>query len=137
MLLVERTLDREHVHDRKDLGALEILGLDLAVIWKQADDVGVAAERLGNMRGDDRIDAALRLAVLEQLVERAAAAVLDEVDLLQERQHRRLAMRAGMLHRALDPVDLRKIDAVFMLQHAADPDRGGLDIERHADAPAL
>ena len=39
--------------------------------------------------------------------------------------------------RALHPVDLREIDAVFVLQHAADEDRGGLGVERHADALAL
>ena len=37
-------------------------------------------------------------------------------------------MAAGMIERALHPMDLRQVDAMVVLQHAADEDRGGLGI---------
>ncbi len=46
-------------------------------------------------------------------------------------------MRAGLVHRALDPMDLGQIDAEFVMQHAVDEDCRRHGVERHADALAL
>src|SRR5215471_1238624 len=46
-------------------------------------------------------------------------------------------MRAGLLERALHPADVREVDAVFVLEEAAGPDRRAHAVERHANAPAF
>ena len=52
----------------------------------------------------------------DQIAERAAAGIDLDRHVLQQRQHGRLAVRAGMVHRALHPMDLLEIDAEFVLQ---------------------
>ena len=49
----------------------------------------------------------------------------------------RLAVRAGLLHGALDPPDGIEIHIELMRQETARPDRGGLGIERKPDALAF
>ena len=46
-------------------------------------------------------------------------------------------MGAGVIDRALHPVNFLEIDAVFVLQQPADEDRRRHGVERHADALAL
>ncbi len=49
----------------------------------------------------------------------------------------RLAVRAGVFHRALHPPNGVEIDAELMRQMSARPQRRGLGVERHADALAF
>src|SRR5947207_6596389 len=49
----------------------------------------------------------------------------------------RLAVSARLLDRALHPADSAQIDAELMLEMSACPDRGGLGVERQADALAF
>ena len=72
-----------------------------------------------------------------QIVERLVGRPLLDLDRLEQRQHGRRAVRAGGVDRALHPGDLREIDAVIVLQDAADEDRGGHGVERDADALAF
>src|SRR5215475_6598529 len=46
-------------------------------------------------------------------------------------------MRAGLLERALHPADAREVDAVFVPEQTADPDRCAHAVERHTDALAF
>ena len=48
-----------------------------------------------------------------------------------------IAVGAGLVDRALDPFDRVDVDAEVVLHQAADEYRGGLGIERHADALAF
>ena len=72
----------------------------------------------------------------EQIAQRFAAGVLFQVDRLEHRHDRGIAVEAGLVDGALDPFDLVEIDAEVVLHQAADEDRGGLGVERHADALA-
>ena len=49
----------------------------------------------------------------------------------------RVAVAAAAFHRALHPADGVDIDAELMHQMAAQPDRGGLGVERQADTAAF
>src|SRR2546423_9930135 len=49
----------------------------------------------------------------------------------------RLAVSTRLLDRALHPADGAQIDAELMLEMSACPDRGGLGVERQADALAF
>ena len=92
--------------------------------------VRISSGQAGAQRGVD-------LAFREELAERLVCDVVLDRDFLQQRQHRRAAVGAGGVHRALHPVDFRQIDAEFVLQHAVDEDRRGHRVERHADALAF
>jgi hypothetical protein len=66
-----------------------------------------------------------------------ARAIDLDIGLLEQRRHRRPAVRARLLERALYPADLRKVDAIFVLQQPTNPDRGAHGVERDADTFAL
>jgi hypothetical protein len=57
--LVDIATDDDEVHDREDAGAPIIVLLHLAVIGKQARDIGVRSNRLDRARTDHGIDFAL------------------------------------------------------------------------------
>src|SRR5262245_21746201 len=77
------------------------------------------------------------VAGLQQLAQGFAAGIGDDRYGLERRQHGRIAVRLGLLHRPFHPLDVREVDAVIMLQQAADPDSGGHGVELDADALAL
>jgi hypothetical protein len=131
--LVDIATDDDEVHDREDAGAPIIVLLHLAVIGKQARDIGVRSNRLDRARTDHGIDFALG----QELAERVARAIDLDVGLLEQRRHGRAAVRARPLERALHPADFRKVDAIFVLQQPTNPDRGAHGVERDADTFAL
>src|SRR5206468_7372695 len=102
------------------------------VIRKQAGNVGMAAEGGRLARADQGVDFSLR----QQGVEGFAAAVRLDCERAQQRRRVRLAVRAGLLDRSLDPADRGEIDSELMRQVAARPDRRRLSVERQADALA-
>ena len=91
------------------------------------------AERRRLARAEIGID----LARGEQFAERPPGRVLLDGDGLKQRQRVRMAVAADGLDRALHPADFVDVDAELMHQVAAQPDRGGLRVERQADALAL
>ena len=121
------------MHDRIDPGALVEFLLDLDVVRKQPHDVRIGADRLRQAGAERRVDHAL----LDQIAHRLVRVVLLDRDRLEQRQHGRAAVRAAGVHRALHPVDLAQVDAVFVLQEAVDVDRRRHGEERHADALAF
>jgi hypothetical protein len=82
-------------------------------------------------------DHGLDVAGLQQLAQRFAAGIGDDRHRLERRQHGRIAVWLGFLHRPFHPLDGREVDAVIVLQQAADPDGGGHGVELDADALAL
>src|SRR5262249_27132710 len=103
------------------------------IIREQPRDVGMATELGGLARPDQRVDRAAR----EQRAERLGAGVLVDRYRPQQRRRARLAVAAGLFHRALDPADGVKIDTELVHEMTARPDRRGLGIERQAGAPAF
>ena len=107
--------------------------VDLDEIRKQPRDIRIGADffrQAGAERG-------VELARGEQLAERFAGLVVLDRHFLQQRQHGRMAVRAGLVHGALHPADLGEVDAEFVVQDAVDEDGGGHRVERHADAFAF
>src|SRR5262249_60227895 len=47
-----------------------------------------------------------------------------------------MAVTSGLVDRAVHPLDAGKVDTEIVLHQAADKDRRGLGVERHADALA-
>src|SRR5262245_18663928 len=132
IFFVDRLLDRDEVHDRIDLGALVMIALTLDEIREQPRDVGIGAERLRHARADGGVDHA----VLDHVVERFVGRALLDLDRLEQRQHRGRAVRALFVDRALHPGAIREVDAVVVLQDAADEDRSRHGVKRDADALA-
>src|ERR1700730_18239868 len=93
---------------------------------------GVRPNAFGMFGADDGV----YLASFEQIAQRLAAGVRLDVDRLEHRHDGGIAVEAGLVDGALDPFDLIEIDAEVVLHQAADEDRGGLSVERHADALA-
>src|SRR5262249_10557198 len=131
--LVELFTDGNEMHDRVDLRALVERLFELHVIGEQAHDVRVAADGLGQARAQRRVDCAL----LDQVAHRFVRGVLLDRHGLEQRQHRRSAVRAAGVHRPLNPMDLPEIDAVFVLQQPIDVDGRGHGEQRDAHALAL
>src|SRR5262249_52914603 len=94
---------------------------------------GAAAPRCGPAAVDDGLD----LAAGEQLAKGAPRAVLLDRYRLEHGRRRRIAVRLRAVGGALHPVHAGEIDAVFVLQHAADENCRRLGGERRADALAL
>jgi len=84
-----------------------------------------------------RADDGLNVAALQKVAQRLAAFVRLDVDRLEHRHDRWAAVTARLVDRALHPFDLGQIDAEIVLHQAADEQRGGLGVERHADALAF
>jgi hypothetical protein len=60
---------------------------------------------------------------------------MPDIERRRRAQHGRAAAgHAGPVHAALEPSHLVKGDAVFLMQDAANPDRGGVLVTLHADA---
>src|SRR5579885_1871642 len=122
MALHERAADADQVHDRKDAGALEIRFLDRRVVLEQPAHVWRAPQEAGgDARGHHRVD----LAFLEHVRERAVAGDRPEVDAWRQIDRRALAA-PRLLDAAAAPRDVRRLDAVVVLEEAADEDIGGL-----------
>jgi hypothetical protein len=58
---------------------------------------------------------------------------VNKVGLFQQRQHMRIAMRAGGVDRALHPFAIGEVDPVFVAQETANEDRRRHGVERDAD----
>ncbi len=94
---------------------------------------GIGQDRLRQAGAERRIDHAL----LQEIAHRLVGVVLLDRERLEQRQHGRAAVRAAGVHRALHPMNLAQVDAVFVLQDAVDVDRRRHGEQRHADALAF
>ena len=131
MLFVQLFPDHQSVHDGEDGGAPEIVALDLAVVRKQPDDIRALAERGRMARAEHGIDFPRRQKVAHGNV------VRDHLDVDALRNLDLFAAAAeGRIAAAVQPPHRTQVEAVVFLQHAADPDCGGLLVAHHADAAA-
>ncbi len=121
------------MHDRKNLLALIKLALQGVMIGQQPHHVGIAAEGRRLARAQIGVD----LAAGQKLAQRSAAAILLDGDGAEKRQRVRVAVAAAAFDRALHPMDRTQVDAELMLQMPAQPDRGGLGVERQPDPAAF
>ena len=94
---------------------------------------GLVQDRLRQAGAERGVDHAL----LQEIAHRLVRVVLLDRERLEQRQHGRAAVRAAGVHRALHPMHLAQVDAVFVLQDAVDVDRRRHGEERHADALAF
>ncbi len=112
------------MHDRVKAGAaIEIL-LARPVVGKEPGDVAAAIERRGTPRPEIGID----LAGLEHVAQRLLRTDEFEPQLADRAQVHVVVRRARLVHAAFDPTDAVKIDAVLVLENAANPDAGGLPV---------
>src|SRR3984893_7461981 len=132
IVLIDVAAQCNEMHDRKYPRSLVVVFLHLAIIRKQPPDIGIVMNGIRQGGAHNGIDAA----ALEQIAQRLAGCVLLDRERQQERQRARMAMRAGLIDGAFDPVNPAELDAVIVLQMAAHPHRGAHGIERHADALA-
>ncbi len=125
--LVDVAPDHHGVHDGIDFGAAVIVLLDLGVIGKQPLHLGRAApERQRIVGAHHEID----LAALEQIAELDAGRRLAQADVRRQ-------LASETVGAALHPLDVARLDAVFVRQQAAHVDRGRHGVFRHAAALAL
>ena len=121
------------MHDWIDFRARVVVFFALDIVGKKPRDVRVGAvgfRQAGPDRGVDR-------ALLDEVVERLVARTGFQLDRLEQRQHARRAVRALLVDCALHPRHLGKVDAVIVLQDAADEDRRRHRVERNPDALAF
>ena len=134
IFLDQRAADADGVHDRKQPGLLEIGLLDRRIIRKQPADIRRAAQKAARR---PRARAAPSISPFASMseIERSAGTGL-KVDLRRQRDLGAL-LAAGLFQSAAPPFDVARLDAVFLLQHAAHPDIGGHLVFRQADRLAL
>ena len=120
------------MHDRKQAGLFVVGLLGRACVRKQARDVRLAFEK---RRRRARREQGIELAVAQHLDQRLARLERPEVETRNSLERRALAA-ARLLLAAVAPVDLVRLDAVFVLQHAAHPDHRRDLIFRQPDALA-
>ena len=118
------------MHDREDAGPQKEIALDRPRVGKQGRHIGM---RMRVLRAGKSVD----FAAGQELAEGAALGVVLNAGGLDERRRARVAVAAGMIDGAFDPVDGREVDAVLVRKVAANPDRGGHRVERNADPPVL
>lgn len=129
MPLGERAAHANDGHDWKDTRATKIVFLDRLVIREEPRNIGRPAPEAGwRPRPDDPID----LALLEHVGESTVVGDLSQLDLGRQRDGSALAASRD-LDAAATPFDVARMDAMFVLQDAPDPDVGGRLILWHAD----
>ena len=95
-----------------------------------ADLVGLGAHRIRHARAENGVD----VAVGQHIGQRFVGRVGGDLDWFQKlRRGGWVAMGADLFDRALNPLNAGQIDAVFVFEIAANPDRRGLGIMRRTD----
>src|SRR6185312_6638403 len=118
--------DDDHMHDGIDARLLEIRDLKLAIVRQQPPHLWRAApEARRIVSGDETID----LAALQHVAQLAAGGRLLDADIRGQRH-------PGPIDSALHPFDGARRHAVFVLEHGAGMDGGGLTVFRNAGPAA-
>src|SRR6185503_9336336 len=123
--------DHDGVHDREDAGSPEVVGLDGTIVRKQTDNVWVFLERSRMAGAEECVD----LTPCQQIAHSDIVwnpfddDAVRNLDILAAAAERCVAATIKPFYRA-------QVDAVLVLQHAANPHGCCLPISHHADAAA-